>query len=482
MTKFVGTALWDAAEAARATGGWNTKPWKAKGVSIDSRTLVPGELFVALVGARMDGHDYIADAYRAGAAAAMVSRPIAADTNILPQLVVADTKLGLTSLGVVGRERSQAHFIAITGSTGKTGTKEMLRLALSRIGNVHASLQSYNNAIGVPLTLANMPKEADYAVVELGMSNKGEIAELTKIARPHVGIITNVGTAHLENFQNVQEIAKAKAEIFGGLEPGGIAVLNHDDVFYETLAEYAQEKTDHIITFGSGGNVTLQLTKYEAAQGMNILKVKIDNCTIRYQLGVDGIHWAHNFLAVLGAIKGIKKNPKEFTTCLSKYRGINGRGLRHSVKLSSGEIELIDDSYNANPSSMSAALKLLVASQPKPKGRKVAVIGDMLELGDASEYLHDELFVELISSNIDAIFSVGPHMSRLCACLPALQHGSHADLAPEIIPPLLSFLGPNDVVLVKGSNGTNMGCIVEAIINASDNVAEDKCEGFTDVI
>ncbi|HIA21543.1 MAG TPA: UDP-N-acetylmuramoyl-tripeptide--D-alanyl-D-alanine ligase, partial [Alphaproteobacteria bacterium] len=277
------TVSWTGDYAAKVTGGWITHPWLANGVSIDSRTVASGELFVALVGDRFDGHDYINAALKAGAAAAMVSRVPDAVEMEAPLLVVPNTQTGLSALGAGGRARSRAQVVGVTGSVGKTGTKEMLRLTLSAFGSVHASVRSYNNAIGVPLTLANLPEESDYAVVEIGMNHSGEIAALSELSRPHVAVVTTVAAAHLGNFNNVDEIASAKAEIFVGIEPGGIAVLNRDNPFFRQLRSAAEISVEQVIGFGCATDATIRLIKYDASPGCNTLTVEIEGNPLVYQ-------------------------------------------------------------------------------------------------------------------------------------------------------------------------------------------------------
>ncbi len=458
---------WEADEAALATGGRNTGPWVAKGVSIDSRTIGAGELFVALVGERVDGHDYLDDAFEAGAAAAMVSSVPTSSKGQLPLLVVSDTRTGLTALGTAGRSRSRAMVIGVTGSVGKTGTKEMLRLVLSEFGFVHASRESYNNAIGVPLTLANLPKDADYAVIEIGMSHSGEIAPLSKMSRPNVGVITNVSAAHIANFKDVDEIADAKAELFDGIDPDGIAILNRDNDHFRWLNLRAQKTTKRVISFGCDKDADVQLVQYDCSPGQNAITVKINDQRIIYTLGADGLHWAHNTLAVLGVVYGIGKNPDHAMYRLANFQGVHGRGIRYLINPGNGVIELIDDSYNANPTSMTAALKLLGELQPRTGGRKIAVLGDMLELGHSADSMHANLLEDVIAANVDLTFTVGSHMLNLHSSLSPLQRGPHAHHADALISSVISVLGSGDVVLVKGSHGINMGCIVSALLTAS---------------
>ena len=463
------TVSWTGDDAAKVTGGWITHPWLANGVSIDSRTVASGELFVALVGDRFDGHEYVNAALKAGAVAAMVSRVPDSIEMPAPLLVVLNTQTGLSALGAAGRARSRARVVGGTGSVGKTGTKEMLRLTLSAVGSVHASVRSYNNAIGVPLTLANLPKETDYAVVEIGMNHDGEIAALSELSRPHVAVVTTVAPVHLGNFNSIDDIASAKAEIFVGVESGGIAVLNRDNPFFRQLRSAAEIGVEQVIGFGCAADANIRLIKYDAFPGCNTLTVEIEGHPIVYQLGADGLHWACNSLAVLGVIHGFGENPHAAVGCLADFQGMQGRGVRHSINLGDGEIELIDDSYNANPVSMCAALEVLGTSRPKHSGRRIAVLGDMLELGSGEGAFHAKLADNVAAANVDLTFTVGNRMLHLRDALSSVRRGGHAEFASQIITPVIFALGRGDVVLVKGSQGSGMSGVVDALLQASDD-------------
>ena len=465
-----GTELWTADAAARATGGRINLPWTASGVSIDSRTLLPGELFIALIGTYFDGHDYINAALRAGAAAAMVSRVPDTVGPQAPLLRVTDTQIGLSALGAAGRDRSRARVIGVTGSVGKTGSKEMLRLALSVFGSVHASIRSYNNAIGVPLTLANLPEDMDYAVIEIGMNHAGEIAALSKLSRPHVGVITNVAAVHLGNFNNIDEIAAAKCEIFDGIESDGIAVLNRDSPFFEQLRSAAEGSVEQVIGFGRAEGATIQLMEYDPEPGSNSLMVNVAGQTLAYQLGADGLHWACNSLAVLGVFHGLGESAQDAIGSLKEFQAMQGRGARYVINLGEGEIELIDDSYNANPVSMCVALDLLGSARPKHSGRKIAILGDMLELGSDESLLPARLAENITAADVDLVFTVGSRMLHLREALSPNRLGAHAGYASQIVGPVVFALGRGDVVLVKGSRGSNMAGVVEALRQASNNL------------
>jgi len=320
----------------------------------------------------------------------------------------------------------------------------------------------------VPLTLANLPKETDYAVVEIGMNHDGEIAALSELSRPHVAVVTTVAPVHLGNFNSIDDIASAKAEIFVGVESGGIAVLNRDNPFFRQLRSAAEIGVEQVIGFGCATDANIRLIKYDASPGCNTLTVEIEGHPIVYQLGADGLHWACNSLAVLGVIHGFGENPHAAVGCLADFQGMQGRGVRHSINLGDGEIELIDDSYNANPVSMCAALEVLGTSRPKHSGRRIAVLGDMLELGSGEGAFHAKLADNVAAANVDLTFTVGNRMLHLRDALSSVRRGGHAEFASQIITPVIFALGRGDVVLVKGSHGSGMSGVVDALLQASD--------------
>ena len=452
------TALWTAAEAAAVTAGEAYGDWTASGVGIDSRNLTRGDLFIALHGTR-DGHEFVPAALKAGAAAAMVDRLPENGSHASPLLVVADTQVGLEALGRAGRARATARIAAVTGSVGKTGTKEALRHVLALQAATHASAASYNNHWGVPLTLARMPPDAAYAVLELGMNHAGEIAALTRQARPHAALVTLIAPAHLGHFRSVEAIADAKAEIFEGLEPGGTAVLNCDDEQYPRLCAHAEQKTGSILTFGTHEAADWRLV--EACTDPDGSDVVAERAAARYsfRVGIPGRHWVQNSLGVLAVVEALGADPVAASKALAGLQPPAGRGRKRSIGLEDGEALLLDESYNANPASMRAALELL-GQMP---GRRVAVLGDMLELGEQGPELHAALAEPLARAGVACLFSCGPLMAALQAALPAAVRGVHASDSASLVDELLHELRPGDAVLVKGSLGSRMGLIVEAL-------------------
>lgn len=456
--------LWTSADAEAATGGRSTAPWVATGVSIDTRTLEEGDLFIAIEGAR-DGHDFVADAVRAGAAAAVVRRMPEGVPSGFPLLVVADTMDALNGLGAAARQRSGARFIAVTGSVGKTSTKEMLRLVLGRQNSTHAPVGSYNNQWGVPLTLARMPLDTAYAVIEIGMNRAGEIGPLSRLARPHVAIITTVEAAHLEFFESVMAIADAKAEIFGGVEPGGIAILNRDSPHFARLIDCAfMSGVDRIESFGRHPDATARLDKVVAHAGGSCIKATIAGEEVCYKIGAHGQHWAMNSLAVLLAVRAVDADHGLAALALADMAPPKGRGERRRINLRGGAAELIDDSYNANPASVRAALAVLGAAKPEGRGRRIAVLGDMRELGERGPELHAALAADVEAADVDLLFAAGPLMRHLFDAVPAKRRGVHQPTSTELIAPLKAELRAGDVVLVKGSLGSRMAPIVEALL------------------
>ena len=476
MDRFV-RPLWTAADAVRATGGAGTTDWAAGGVSIDSRSLMPGDLFVALRGPNHDGHDFVATALERGAAAAMVDREVGAAPPTAPLLRVGDTLEGLAALGAFARTRGRARVVAVTGSVGKTGTKEALRLALGAGAAVFASSGSLNNHWGVPLSLARMPPDAAYGVFELGMNHPGEIAVLTRLVRPHITIVTTVEAAHLGFFRSVAEIADAKAEIFLGLEPGGAAVLNRDNRHFARLAAAAAKAgATEIIGFGADPQATVRLVDCVLEPHGSTVRASVRGEALCFRLNVPGRHWVMNALAVLGAVASAGGDLHRAAMALASLDGLPGRGRRHQLPWRGGTLTVIDESYNASPAAVLAALAVLGATIPAPGGRRVAVLGDMLELGDAAEWLHRDLAAPIAAAKVDRVFLVGTAMAALAAALPTPLCGGLWGSPEAAIPALLNFLEPGDVVTVKGSYGVRVGRIVEHLLAASapDKSAPDE--------
>jgi UDP-N-acetylmuramoyl-tripeptide--D-alanyl-D-alanine ligase len=460
------TALWTAQDAAAATGGRNTGgAWQANGVSIDSRTVAVDDLFVALAGPKFDGHDYVAGALARGGAAAVVAKhPPKVEANA-KLLVVADTQAALEALGRASRARTQGKIIAITGSVGKTGTKEALKTVLSRQARAFASSGSLNNHWGVPLSLSRMPADSQYGVFELGMNHPDEIDALTRMVRPHVAVITTIEPAHLGFFSSVEEIADAKAEIFRGVERGGAAVLNRDNPHYARLAQAAQDcGIRTIIGFGAHADASVRLIKFDLHENNSIVTANVMGETIDYTIGSAGKHWVMNSLAVLAAVRAAGGDVKAAAASLANLAPLAGRGERHRVAIAGGSFTLIDESYNASPASMRAAFAVLGSTQPDSGGRRIAVLGDMLELGTESRNLHASLAQPLIDAKTDLVFTVGDEMRALDEALPAAKRGGHANSVNELTSLLGQHLHNGDVVTVKGSHGSKVYELVTSLL------------------
>ncbi|MDA1098183.1 MAG: UDP-N-acetylmuramoylalanyl-D-glutamyl-2,6-diaminopimelate--D-alanyl-D-alanine ligase [Proteobacteria bacterium] len=456
--------LWQAAEAAAATDGQGQGDWRASGVSIDSRTVRPGDLFVAIQGPNFDGHGFVFDALARGAAAAMVShRPDNLGPGA-PLLLVGDTLAGLQALGRAARDRSAARIAAVTGSVGKTGTKEALYMALARSASTHASLGNLNNHWGAPLSLARMPPQCRYGVYELGMNHAGEIMPLSRLIRPHVVIITNVEPVHLEFFSSLSQIADAKAEIFAGLEPGGVAILNRDNAHYGHLEAAAKTAgVGRIISFGAHEDAQARLIGLAQHPTCNCISADIEGQAVTYKVGAPGRHWAINSLAVLAAVRALGADLGLAALAMAEVTAPAGRGQRHRIILGDGALLMIDESYNASPAAMTAAIEMLGAVEVEPRGRRIAVLGDMLELGSTAPDLHAALAPALVAAGVDLVFACGPNMARLFDALPKSMRGDHEPTSAQLLPKAVAAVRPGDTVLVKGSLGLAMAPIVQAL-------------------
>ena len=456
--------LWTATEAAAALGLPAGAAWNADGVSIDSRSVATGDLFVAIEGPNADGHDFVADALAKGAVAAVVHRVPAGVAAAAPLLTVDDTLAALTALGGAARERTHARIVAVTGSVGKTGTKEALNLALGAQATTSANLGSLNNHWGLPLSLARMPRHAAFGILEMGMNHPGEIAPLSMLARPHAALITAVEAVHSGFFSSVGEIADAKAEVFAGLEPRGTAVLNRDNPHFDRLAKAAVDAgATTIISFGAHADASVCLMDSAAdADGSDVV-ARIGGQDLRYRVGTPGHHWIINSLGVLATVSAVGGDVRAAAAALQQVTAPVGRGRRHTVNLAAGSFELFDESYNASPVSMTAALQVLGAAAPGPGGRRIAVIGDMLELGEAAADLHAGLAAPLTEHGIELVFAAGPFMGRLWEVLPETMRGAHAANSAELAPRVTAAARAGDVITVKGSLGSRMGPIVTAL-------------------
>ncbi|WP_294540137.1 UDP-N-acetylmuramoylalanyl-D-glutamyl-2,6-diaminopimelate--D-alanyl-D-alanine ligase [uncultured Rhodoblastus sp.] len=444
-------------------------PEGVTGISIDTRTLRPGELFFAIKGANSDGHDYVAGAFDRGAAAAVVDEAHADSLAGFGSLYVVDDVLkSLEGLAVAARTRSRARIIAVTGSVGKTSTKEALRKVLSASGPTHASDKSYNNHWGVPLTLAALPETARYAVFEIGMNHAGEITPLVAMVRPHVAIVTNVGPVHLENFANVEGIAQAKAEIFAGLVKGGVAIFNRDVETFGILEAAATESpAGHILTFGAQDGADAQLLNFDGQDNFSRISARILGQELNFSLGAPGRHLAINALAVLLAARSVGLDFASAAKSLALFASQQGRGSRERLRFdrqsSESEFLLIDESYNANPASMEAAIEVLGAAKVAGEGRRIAVLGDMLELGPTAADLHVALGEALLRHRVDLVFAAGPLTRHLFDQLPEQKRGGWAEDAARLEPRVVEALAPGDIVMVKGSNGSRMHALVAGL-------------------
>ncbi|HEV8013927.1 MAG TPA: UDP-N-acetylmuramoylalanyl-D-glutamyl-2,6-diaminopimelate--D-alanyl-D-alanine ligase [Stellaceae bacterium] len=461
------TALWTAQDAAAATGGTTAGAWQASGVSIDSRTVAAADLFVALSGPKFDGHDFVAAAFARGAAAAVVAKQppkLGPDPRLL---LVGDTQAALETLGRAGRARAQGRIVAITGSVGKTGTKEALKTALARQGRAFASSGSLNNHWGVPLSLSRLPPDADYGVFELGMNHPGEIDGLTRMVRPHVAVITTIEPAHLGFFPSVEAIADAKAEIFAGVERNGAAVLNRDNPHFARLAKAAQDSgITRIIGFGEHPDATVRLLDCALHATASVVTASVMGEVVDYSLGLPGRHWVMNSLAVLAAVRAVGADLAAAAAALATLAPLAGRGQRHTVAIAGGSFALIDESYNASPAAMRAAFAVLGSTEPGADGRRIAVLGDMLELGTESRRLHAALAQPLVEAGIDLIFTLGEEMRALDAALPPAHRGGHADDVAALASMLGRRLRTGDVVTVKGSHGSKLYELVAKLLAA----------------
>ena len=457
-------ALWTAHDAGAATGGRNRCDWQASGVSIDSRSLARDDLFIALKGPSFDGHEFVAYSIEAGAAAAMVSHTPDEVRDDAPLLVVDDTMDALGALGAAARARSGARIVAVTGSVGKTSTKEALRLALSAQGETTASAASFNNHWGVPLSLARMPQSAQFGVFEVGMNHAGEISPLSRLIRPHVAVITTVAPAHSAFFASIEDIADAKAEIFDGVEPGGTAILNRDNSYYARLEAAARARgIERIISFGADAGADVRLLDCKVLPDRCDVSASVDGRTIEFRVGVPGRHMALNSLAVLAAVNALGADIEAAASAMEGLSALDGRGRRHAVTRDGGAFTVIDESYNANPASMRAAIEALGAAQPEPGGRRIAVLGEMRELGDQSASMHAGLAGTLEKNGVDLVFTAGGDVAYLFSALPVAMRGIHADSAEALAPVVGEAVRPGDVIMIKGSLASRMKIIVEAL-------------------
>jgi UDP-N-acetylmuramoyl-tripeptide--D-alanyl-D-alanine ligase len=458
--------LWTFEDLAHAAGGHveGDAGRPVTGLSIDTRTLAPGDLFVALKDQR-DGHAFVGSAFATGASAALVAEEYATQPGDGPLIRVRDTLAALEAIGRAARARlaPEARVIAVTGSAGKTGTKEMLRAAFARIGPTHAADKSFNNHWGVPLTLARMPADTRFGVFEIGMNHAGEITPLVRLVRPHVAIVTTVEPVHLAQFPDVEAIAEAKAEIFAGLEPGGTAIVNRDNAYFEILRRHAEAAGAHIVTFGQDPRADVRPKALELSSEGSVMEVAIGGREVHIRVAVPGIHIARNALAVAAAIEAAGADLENALPALAALPPPPGRGSRVALSVAGGRVLLIDESYNANPASMRAALGVLGTVPRTAYRRRIAVLGDMLELGERERSHHAALKEAVDAAGTDLVFACGPNMAHLFAELAPHRQGAWTQTAEELVERLVALVAPGDVLMVKGSNGSRMGPLVETL-------------------
>ena len=454
------TALWTSDEIVAATGGaLHGESFEASGVTFDSREVEHGWLFVAMPGTVADGHDFIAKALAAGAAGALVGKPVDG-----PHILVADVPEALTKLAIASRERMRGTVIGVTGSVGKTSTKEALFTALDRFapGKVHRSVKSYNNHTGVPLSLARMPRDSEYAVLEMGMNAKGEIAALTRLVRPHVALITTIASAHIEHLGSMEAIADAKAEIFEGLEPDGVAIVPEDTGHRDQLVKAARRHAGRTITFGSGEADVAAVHAVRSDNGGSLVTARLLESDLTYTIAQRGEHWVSNSLGVLAAVEAVGADLAIAGLALADMGGLKGRGERHRLSVEGGTYLLIDESYNANPASMAATLKAL--GEERDAERRIAVLGPMRELGAHADELHAGLAPAVLEAKVDELILVGEDMRPLEDALGGridIDRAIDADDAAEI---LRKVVRPGDAVLVKASNSIGLAKLVEQML------------------
>ncbi|MGI4877979.1 MAG: UDP-N-acetylmuramoyl-tripeptide--D-alanyl-D-alanine ligase [Janthinobacterium lividum] len=456
--------MWTSDAIALATGGVASASFIVDDVTFDSREVAGGELFVALAGAASDGHAFLGEAVQRGAAGLLVSQ-----TANTPNVRVADTMAGLTALATAARARATtATIVGVTGSVGKTGVKEALRLALERSapGHVHASVKSYNNHTGVPLSLARMPAHARFGVYEMGMNHAGELANLTRLVRPDVAVITAIASAHLEFFGGEEAIADAKSEIFEGLEPGGVAVIPFDTPHRDRLIDHARGHAARIVTFGIREGADVRATTYKLHADCSCASAMICGERLMFKIAMAGAHWLSNGLAVLAAVQAAGGDIALAGLALAELPGLPGRGARFGVRRNGGEATILDESYNANPASMAASLNVLRTIIPAGSGRRMAVLGEMRELGTLSEALHVALAPAIFDAGIKRAILVGEAMRPLADALGKRVTTSVVANAGDALALVEHELVADDVVLIKGSNGVRLGEVVASLRKA----------------
>jgi UDP-N-acetylmuramoyl-tripeptide--D-alanyl-D-alanine ligase len=452
------TPLWTSDEIAAATGGTAHGSFEVSGVTFDSREVAPGDLFIAMPGTVHDGHEFVSQAIEAGAAGLIVSQPVDH-----PHVLVEDTAKALQELGRAARERSRATIIGVTGSVGKTSTKEALFAALDRWrpGNVHRSVKSYNNHTGVPLSLARMPRDVDFGILEMGMNNAGEIAALTRLVRPNLALITAIAPAHIENLGSEEAIADAKAEIFEGLEPDGVAIIPNDTPHRGRLVKAARRYADRMVTFGTGDADVHALHAVRSDDGGSLITAALLDHDLTFTISQRGEHWVSNALAVLSAVEAVGGDLGLAGLAFAEMGGLKGRGQRHRLPLPGGDALLIDESYNANPASMAATLKSL--GRETGVERRIAVLGPMRELGIHANQLHAALAPAVLAANVDELVLVGGDMAPLAEALGGQVHMTEVADADSAADAVAGLLRPGDAVLVKASNSVGLARVIDRL-------------------
>ncbi|HLG48861.1 MAG TPA: UDP-N-acetylmuramoylalanyl-D-glutamyl-2,6-diaminopimelate--D-alanyl-D-alanine ligase [Reyranella sp.] len=462
------SALWTSDEVARALSPIAmSAPFEANGVTFDSRAVAEGDIFFALPGETTDGHAFVADALSRRAAVAVVSREMMGAAGRL--IRVRDTMTALVALGRAGRQRSAARIASVTGSVGKTSTKDALRAILSAQAPTSASAASFNNHVGVPISLARLPRDARYGVFEIGMNHPGEIEPLARLVEAHVGVITNIEAAHIGHMGSEEAIADEKACLFAGMRAGAVAVLNRDNRHYDRLVQHARRfGVAKVIGFGRHEAAEARLVACRLQDSGSDVEALIDNRRIEYRLGAAGEHWVLNSLAALAAAEALGADLAQAAATLATVKASPGRGARRWLKMGSGKVELLDESYNANPASMRAMLAVLARTEPAPGGRRLLVMGDMRELGEQADALHAGLADAVAASGASQVFLCGPHMKALWHTLAPAQKGVHRPDSAALAQEVAGALRAGDVIAIKGSLGSKMKTVVDAVVSASD--------------
>ncbi|WOK35697.1 UDP-N-acetylmuramoyl-tripeptide--D-alanyl-D-alanine ligase [Sphingomonas sp. C3-2] len=453
--------LWTSEALARATGGTASADFAVSGVAFDSREVGPGDLFIAMKGEATDGHRFLDKAFAGGAAGAIVSEPVDH-----PHILVADTTAALDALGVASRARTAAKIAGVTGSVGKTGTKEALFAALDRFapGHVHRSVKSYNNHTGVPLSLARMSADTRFGVLEMGMNHAGELAQLTRMVRPHVAIVTAIAPAHQAYFDSVEAIADAKGEIFQGLEPGGTAIVPFDSPYRDRLIAAAKPHAGRIVTFGLGEGADVRARDVvRATNGGSLVNARLHGAELCFTIAHPGAHWVSNAMAVLAAVEALGGDLGQAGLALADMAGLPGRGARHNVPVDGGTALVIDESYNANPASMAATIRQL----GEEAGRRIVILGGMRELGEGSDAFHAQLAEPLKAANVQYALLVGAEMKPLAKALEGVIDFAHRPDAAAALEHISQILEPGDAVLIKGSNAIGLSRVVANLVSGA---------------